>query len=84
MRAVKVVCEVRIFREKRQIPGTDFRILKNGVVKERKPEFDIYYNYGNEMKSYPYDSIQECAEVITSLFEKRGCNKKVFSEIMNY
>lgn len=64
-KACSVYRGVSIFRKKTIIPGSDFKELKSGRMKECKPKFDTAFKYAG---SYPYPTLKECKEAIKHVY----------------
>lgn len=75
---------VKIYRVRSVIPGSDFRILKSGEIREKRPQYEVAYMYWD---SYPYSTLDACKSAIESLkdqFIQKGlCTLKTFAPHLN-
>ena len=57
MRAYRNHRGVRIYRIKELITGSDWDVKDNGIIVDRKPEYDVYFKYADGPKC---DTVEEC------------------------
>lgn len=79
-----VVRGVKIYKIKDLIPGSDFTVLANGTVKEKKGKYITTYCYPG---GYHESNVTECILSIHRLWKlfstKYGTTKVDFASIMN-
>ena len=76
---------VKIFTSREVIPGSDFKLMKDGSIKDKKPSFyPTAFNYSG---SYKYNTMKECKEAIDSVesgCKAKGCyDRETFESTMN-
>jgi hypothetical protein len=83
MKAFRTYKGVKIFRVKDEIAGSSFSVHNNGSIVDKKPEYDISFQYND---SYPYDTVEEVKQSIDNIWNNAGWEKsqlKEFADIMN-
>ncbi len=76
---------VRIYRDKEEIVGTAWRVLKSGEWIPKKPKYITRYKFAD---GYLEDTLKQCKESIRKIWEiiqKReiDISVKEFADIMN-
>jgi len=77
--------KVKIYRNREMIPGSNLRELKDGIMKECKPQY--YPAQYAHMDGYPCDTLREAKQTIDRIeseCRRNGCfDRKTFTEVMN-
>lgn len=79
-KACKLHLGVKIYRIRRMIIGSDFKLDKQDRVINLKSKYEYSFTFTN---GYPYDTIAQCIEAIDRIRERSESDPKEFAEIMN-